>query len=109
LQDECCAEIRTDGVEAAVRDVEDAQHAEDEGDARRDEKQPRREHNAVNQDDRQDIHENGTLALLRAGWNAANTLPMRSGCELHPFATQTPASTLPTRRSDDALRPGKRR
>jgi len=45
-----------------MRDIEDAQHTEDEGDAGRDEKQPRRERNAVNQDDRQYIHENRTSA-----------------------------------------------
>src|SRR5262249_11134462 len=61
LEDECRAEVGTNGVETAVRDVKDSQHTEDEGDTRRDEKQPGREGNAVDQDDQQEIHDNRTL------------------------------------------------
>jgi hypothetical protein len=58
-----------------MRDIEDAQHTEDEGDACRDEKQPRRERDAVNQDDRQDIHENRTSAAPSRRLNIARPCP----------------------------------
>src|SRR6266536_4252275 len=86
-----------------MRDVEDAQHAEDEGDAGRDEKQPRRERKAVDQDDRQDIHENRTLAPLRAEWNTARSSATRAHRLDWSARTQRPASAL---LPSDGTRPG---